>query len=468
MGAAREQVEEFADSFQRLQGILDNKQTLVDYERALDHLRDAVGKGGGDDVHTEKGRAQIEALIKVVDTAIARSQKLKETHHDLAAQKMLTQALADLQAIGDKSPAMRAEMAKIRAELRKLAATKAEPKIDIATDQARSAINSVASWLAGLHDKTVNVNVNTVRTGAGGQGSGKYDYATGGYTGRGGKYEPAGIVHRGEVVLPQEVVKRDWASLKSRYGFLPGFADGGMVGNTHSRTDPMWRAAEGAAKAMRDLSGFSKKELEQRQRLLTNEIDRDKQRLDMLKQERDSLAEAVKALHRTDIFGGSGSEYPDWMTPEQIALTEFNNQQNALIGDTAAMRESLRLYKVLRRKGLDGPAFRDLVGHADVETLRQYANLSRQELGQYERRYERRDRVANRVGQYVGDAEYGRKIDRTNERLDEHIAEQKQTNRLLKDLHKAAAKDGPDRIVDGVGGAINGTAANAHRKAANR
>lgn len=32
-------------------------------------------------------------------------------------------------------------------------------------------------------------------------------FADGGYTGRGGKYEPAGIVHRGEYVLPQEVVR---------------------------------------------------------------------------------------------------------------------------------------------------------------------------------------------------------------------------------------------------------------------
>lgn len=32
-------------------------------------------------------------------------------------------------------------------------------------------------------------------------------FADGGYTGSGGKYEPAGVVHRGEYVLPQEVVR---------------------------------------------------------------------------------------------------------------------------------------------------------------------------------------------------------------------------------------------------------------------
>lgn len=61
-------------------------------------------------------------------------------------------------------------------------------------------------------------------------------YDTGGFTGRGHKYEPAGIVHRGEVVLPQEVVRRDKSMLMSRYGHLPGMAQlpgmasGGLAG----------------------------------------------------------------------------------------------------------------------------------------------------------------------------------------------------------------------------------------------
>jgi hypothetical protein len=54
-------------------------------------------------------------------------------------------------------------------------------------------------------------------------------FDTGGYTGPGGKYEPAGIVHRGEIVLPQEIVQRDRAMLWSRYGHLPGMATGGYA-----------------------------------------------------------------------------------------------------------------------------------------------------------------------------------------------------------------------------------------------
>ncbi len=67
-------------------------------------------------------------------------------------------------------------------------------------------------------------------------------YATGGFTGDGGKYEPAGVVHRGEYVLTQEDVARIGLSniVAFRYGRLSAapelpnysgsFATGGFVG----------------------------------------------------------------------------------------------------------------------------------------------------------------------------------------------------------------------------------------------
>lgn len=57
-------------------------------------------------------------------------------------------------------------------------------------------------------------------------------YSGGGYTGGGGKYEPAGVVHRGEYVLPAEVVKRlglDNLRALHKSG-LRGYAMGGLVG----------------------------------------------------------------------------------------------------------------------------------------------------------------------------------------------------------------------------------------------
>ncbi len=58
-------------------------------------------------------------------------------------------------------------------------------------------------------------------------------FSSGGYTGSGGKYEPAGIVHAGEVVFSQEDVKRLGgvnAVEAIRLGKLERFAQGGFVG----------------------------------------------------------------------------------------------------------------------------------------------------------------------------------------------------------------------------------------------
>lgn len=58
-------------------------------------------------------------------------------------------------------------------------------------------------------------------------------FAVGGYTGPGGKYEAAGVVHRGEVVFSQDDIARLGgvrAVEAIRTGTAPGYADGGVVG----------------------------------------------------------------------------------------------------------------------------------------------------------------------------------------------------------------------------------------------
>ncbi|MFC3873321.1 phage tail length tape measure family protein [Neisseria musculi] len=55
-------------------------------------------------------------------------------------------------------------------------------------------------------------------------------YSGGGYTGHGGKYEPAGIVHKGEVVFSQRDVARHGGVMAVERLRLKGYADGGVVG----------------------------------------------------------------------------------------------------------------------------------------------------------------------------------------------------------------------------------------------
>ncbi|QDH94247.1 tail length tape-measure protein 1 [Escherichia phage vB_EcoS_PHB17] len=55
-------------------------------------------------------------------------------------------------------------------------------------------------------------------------------YAGGGYTGDGGKYDPAGVVHKGEFVFTKEATQRIGA--KNLYRLMRGYANGGSVGGS--------------------------------------------------------------------------------------------------------------------------------------------------------------------------------------------------------------------------------------------
>ncbi|MGE6564331.1 phage tail tape measure protein [Pseudomonas hunanensis] len=72
-------------------------------------------------------------------------------------------------------------------------------------------------------------------------------FSSGGYTGPGGKYEPAGIVHRDEFVMRKEVVQQPGMlefldSLNTR-----GYADGGLVGSITPQAIPRQISATGGA-----------------------------------------------------------------------------------------------------------------------------------------------------------------------------------------------------------------------------
>jgi lambda family phage tail tape measure protein len=68
---------------------------------------------------------------------------------------------------------------------------------------------------------------NLLSGGSGGGGLLKLlGFAEGGYTGAGGKYQPAGIVHRGEYVMPARTVQKLGVRTLDR---LRGYADGGLV-----------------------------------------------------------------------------------------------------------------------------------------------------------------------------------------------------------------------------------------------
>lgn len=75
-----------------------------------------------------------------------------------------------------------------------------------------------------------------------------FGFADGGYTGPGGKYQPAGIVHRGEYVMSKAATNRiGVGNLEALHrGALRGFADGGYVGDAPAIRRPELASANAA------------------------------------------------------------------------------------------------------------------------------------------------------------------------------------------------------------------------------
>lgn len=98
-------------------------------------------------------------------------------------------------------------------------------------------LGSIGTALTGISggqtfsEKLVGANINSAGMGP---------FSEGGYTGAGGKYEPAGIVHRGEVVWSQEDVARAGGvgTVEAMRQGVKGYAFGGVVGNNNLPRPP--------------------------------------------------------------------------------------------------------------------------------------------------------------------------------------------------------------------------------------
>lgn len=87
----------------------------------------------------------------------------------------------------------------------------------------------VGGIAASLFGSSISASPNYT---SGGTAVGSFDgmtrtFASGGYTGAGGKYDPAGIVHAGEYVIPADATRRLGRGFLDR---LKGYAEGGYVG----------------------------------------------------------------------------------------------------------------------------------------------------------------------------------------------------------------------------------------------
>ena len=230
---AREQeakeVEKAANSI----GKIRDKQSELDKERAIDR----------GEVLTDEANKVVAAQIKAIDEVNDREQVLTEARkrrfeEEEEARNQLLGATNDFfsasveaatKAFGEQSAAARALI-----ELQKTVSA-AQITIDGITE-----IQGIFKSFSGLGPfgqalAIVRAAAAAVRTATALSNINSIGFASGGYTGDGGKYQPAGVVHKGEFVVSKAQVNRlGGAKAVSRMTGQPmkGFANGGVVSNS--------------------------------------------------------------------------------------------------------------------------------------------------------------------------------------------------------------------------------------------
>lgn len=81
-------------------------------------------------------------------------------------------------------------------------------------------------------------------------------FASGGYTGQGGRNEVAGVVHRGEYVIPQSIVQSSPQLISSIESKRTGYASGGMVGGNTINININADSTSSGKRIVKEIQGY--------------------------------------------------------------------------------------------------------------------------------------------------------------------------------------------------------------------
>lgn len=329
-----------------------------------------------------------------------------------------------------------------------------KPRVDVGA--AMADINALEARLRNIKDEDVFVNVRHREYGRGSMGP-VDGYAAGGYTGKGGKYEPAGIVHRGEVVLPQEVVNADWSFLRSRYGYLPGFADGGVVDDPKKKKRP---------KPVAGLVVVDKTDkLEEAIMRLTDTfttqgeiVERDIASRDEWASRMADVAKATVAGFSTGLFDKSNNPW----APDASGGPLGNVNK-----DIAGLQQRAQIQDQLSGMGITGNALATILAEGDNQQLS--ALIASGQAQATAAALDQRSALQASVGTAAGRQAFGAQYAAALEQANASLAEQQRTNIQLAGLNgrlermEKALANAPELVGAAAGSAMRGEAVKGHR-----
>ncbi|AYH46095.1 phage tail length tape measure family protein [Azoarcus sp. DN11] len=193
---------------------------LVHLRTTTDDLRNALRDGLQNGLQ-EALRGLADGTLTLRDALMTLVRGVAQSMADLATQRLAQQAANGLMSMfggGEGETDMVTGAAAVTGSAAALAV----------------AGGSLLTGAAAIEAAAASLAAAGAATGVAGLG-----FATGGYTGDGGKYEPAGVVHRGEFVTRKEVTQQPGAlpflhafnelGMHALFGWR-GYSDGGLVG----------------------------------------------------------------------------------------------------------------------------------------------------------------------------------------------------------------------------------------------
>lgn len=204
---------------------------------ALEGMNGTVLDGAGKlNTQSESGRAAADVLLDVRDSGnqlISTMIQQGETVEEVTARDAELRAsfIRTAEAMGVSS----ADAIRLADDILGIPDQR-QTKIDADVSAARANIAATQLDIDNMSGRTVTIGVRASAPANFSQQAGRLyvgvvpEFAEGGYTGTGGKYQPAGVVHKGEFVFPQEAVNRIGLGRLGAMAGLPGYANGGPVG----------------------------------------------------------------------------------------------------------------------------------------------------------------------------------------------------------------------------------------------
>lgn len=220
------------DAFEReIRQIQERTATLVAETEAQSKINPLINDYG---YAIEKARAKQELLNAAKKAGVEITPALAANIEKLASG--YAAASADAEKLAEKQENLRAAVEDFKSTTKDVLSGFVSDLRD-GVDAAEALSNALDKIADKLIDAALDSAINALFAGVTGGGGGIFGalfggkgFADGGYTGSGGKHQPAGVVHAGEYVFSKKAVDRVGAgNLEAMHRAAKGYAEGGLV-----------------------------------------------------------------------------------------------------------------------------------------------------------------------------------------------------------------------------------------------